>query len=217
MKNRNLLRVLLPLILLPLIWAIQSCGFLESQIESGAVLFQDDFSYTRSGWDRYKNDRYESDYVKNGYRIQITTPETNAWSRPHLNFNDVRIQVAATKIAGPDNNVFGVLCRYQDPQNFYFFLLSSDGYSGIGVFLNGQEQLLSGNAMLPSAAIFQGSTTNLIRADCIGNELSLYINGVEETKVRASHWSEGDVGLIAGTYAEAGTEILFEKFSVIKP
>ncbi|HEY47556.1 MAG: hypothetical protein AMJ88_03145 [Anaerolineae bacterium SM23_ 63] len=194
-----------------------ACNLLEPPVESGSVLFQDDFSRSASGWDRYSNDSYLTDYEEGGYRIAIFTTETNVWSRPHLDFGDTLIQVLATKLEGPDDNVFGVLCRYQDARNFYFFLISSDGYHGIGIYQDGEEILLSNEAMLPSEAINQGEARNHIRADCVGEELSLYINGALVAQATATDWAHGDVGLIAGTYDKAGTDILFENFSVLLP
>jgi hypothetical protein len=194
-----------------------ACDLLEPPVKSGSVLFQEDFSRTASGWDRYSDDTYITDYWDGGYRIAIFTSETNVWARPHLNFGDTLVQVLATKIEGPDNNVFGVLCRYQDARNFYFFLLSSDGYYGIGVYQDGEEILLSNETMLPSEAINQGEATNHIRADCVGEQLSLYINGALVTQAVATNWLGGDVGLIAGTYDKPGTNILFENFSVLLP
>jgi hypothetical protein len=71
--------------------------------------------------------------------------------------------------------------------------------------------------MLPSEAINQGEATNHIRADCVGEQLSLYINGALVTQAVATNWLGGDVGLIAGTYDKPGTNILFENFSVLLP
>jgi hypothetical protein len=180
-------------------------------------MFQDDFSRTASGWDRYTDDTYQTDYEDGGYRIAIFTTDTNVWARPHLDFEDTLVQVLSTKLTGPDDNVFGVLCRYQDARNFYFFLMSSDGYCGIGIYQDGEEILLSSETMLPSEAINQGEATNHIRVDCIGEELSLYINGTLAAQAIATDWTRGDVGLIAGTYDKPGTDILFENFSVLVP
>jgi hypothetical protein len=213
------IRTYVSLILLASVMLIlcQACNLLEPPVESGSVLFQDDFSRNASGWDRYSDDTYVTDYESGGYRIAIFTPETNVWARPHLNFDDTMVQVMATKLDGPDDNVFGVLCRYQDAKNFYFFLISSDGYCGIGIYQDGGEILLSSDAMLPSEAINQGEDTNHIRADCVGEELSLYINGALAAQAIASDWARGDVGLIAGTYDKPGTDLLFENFSVLLP
>ncbi|UCF60230.1 MAG: hypothetical protein JSV37_10735 [Anaerolineaceae bacterium] len=200
-----------------MLFLCQACNLLEPPIDSGSVLFQDDFSRTASGWDRYSDDTYLTDYQNGGYRIAIFTPDTNVWARPHLDLGDTVIQVLTTKLDGPDDNVFGVLCRYQDARNFYFFLISSDGYCTIGIYQDGSEILLSSDAMLPFEAINQGEDTNHIRADCVGEELSLYINGALAAQARASDWAQGDVGLIAGTYDKPGTDILFENFSVLLP
>ena len=183
----------------------------------GDVLFQDDFSRSISGWDRYHDDVYSADYAEGGYRIQIFAPETDAWANPGLNLADVRIDLDATKHGGPDDNTFGVLCRYQDPRNFYFFLLSSDGYTGIGINIEGTRFLLSGDTMFPSGAVLHGNVTNHIRVECIGYQLTLLVNGVLVAQTQSTQWATGDVGLTAGSYAEPGVDILFADFTVLQP
>lgn len=45
--------------------------------------------------------------------------EYDAWANQSRSFpGDVRIEVDAAKIGGPDDNDFGVICRYQDIDNF---------------------------------------------------------------------------------------------------
>lgn len=193
------------------------CQYMSGDGPPGSVQFQDDFTLASSGWDRYRDETYSVNYDQGGYRIQIFTPNTDAWANPRLNFEDVRIEVDATKLSGPDNNVFGVLCRYQDARNFYFFLASSDGYMGIGVYKEGRRVLLSGDSLLPHEAVRRGNATNHIRADCVDFNLSLWINGIPVAEAQAAEWNEGDVGLIAGSYETAGVEILFDQFSVLLP
>jgi hypothetical protein len=59
--------------------------------------------------------------------------------------------------------------------------------------------------------------TNHIRADCIQDKLSLYVNGVHLIDVIDGDLLEGNVGLIAGTWDTPGTDILFDNFLVIQP
>jgi hypothetical protein len=191
--------------------------WLKPDVAAGAVLFQDDFTRTTSGWDRYKDEAYSANYFDGAYQINISVPNTQAWARPHLEFNDVRVEVMATKNGGPDDNMFGVICRYQDAHNFYFFSLSSDGYAGIGVYRDGKERIISARALHPSSQIQTGDSSNHIRADCIGTQLALYINGSLTTQASISNAQPGDVGLIAGAYENADVEIRFDQFSVIKP
>jgi hypothetical protein len=183
----------------------------------GEVVFQDDFSRTVSGWDRYYDATYSSDYHEGGYRIHVLESNTDAWAIPHLNLADVQIEVDATKLGGPDDNVYGVLCRYKDARNFYFFLVSSDGYSGIGVYKDGRRRLLTDESLLPSDAINQGDASNHIRADCNGYQLKLWVNGHLVAVTQAAEFLSGDVGLIAGTYGQPGAEIRFDSFSVLQP
>lgn len=194
-----------------------ACNLQQPPAVSGDVLFQDDFSRSMSGWDRYHDDVYSADYSQGGYRIQVFAPQTDAWANPGLSLSDVRIEFDATKQSGPDDNTFGVLCRYQDARNFYFFLLSSDGYTGIGISIDGRRMLLSGDTMYPSGAVLLGDVTNHIRADCIGFQLALYVNGILVAQAQSSQWGAGDVGLTAGSYDQPGVAVLFSNFTVIQP
>ena len=210
----NLSRTNLIAILLFVSLLVAACSVTA---DPGEVVFQDDFSRPVSGWDRYNDPTYSSDYYEGGYRIHVLEPNTDAWASPRLDLADVQIEVDATKLGGPDDNVFGVLCRYKDSRNFYFFLVSSDGYTGIGVYKDGRRRLLTDDSLLPSEAVNRGNALNHIRADCDGYQLRLHVNGILVAEAQAAEWPRGDVGLIAGTYDQAGTEILFDNFSVLQP
>lgn len=185
---------------------------------AATVLFQDDFSNPDSGWDRVNVKDGMTDYTENGtYRILVNLPNTDVWSNPGLTFTDVRIEVDATKVGGPDDNDFGVQCRYQDADNFYFFIISSDGYYAIGKVKNGEQTLLSGESMDYSDAVLQGAATNHLRADCVGSYLAFYVNGTPLATVEDSDFTQGDVGLMAGTFDTPGTDILFDNFTVLQP
>ncbi len=201
----------------PLFLVLGACQAIGPQVDPGQVIFQDDFSRTASGWDRYHDTTYLSDYIEGAYRINVLEPNTDAWANPNLSLTDVRIEVDVTKVGGPDNNVFGVLCRYQDSRNFYFFLVSSDGYAGIGVYKDGRRRLLTDDSLLPSELVNQGESSNHLRADCIGYRLLLFVNGRPVAEAQAAEWQNGDVGLLAGTYELPGTDVLFDNFSVLRP
>jgi hypothetical protein len=134
-----------------------------------------------------------------------------------LNFTDVVIEVDATKVAGPDDNDLGVICRYQDIENFYFMIVSSDGYYGVGKVVGGLQELIGEEQMLPHDSIKQGNVTNRIKADCVGSHLVLHVNGTKLLDVEDTTFSSGDVGLMAGTFGESGTDIHFDNFVVKNP
>jgi hypothetical protein len=184
---------------------------------SSNLLFKDDFSDTSSGWDQVTTDTGETDYVDGVYRIYVNETGTDVWANPGLDFTDVSVQVEAMKVGGPEDNDFGVICRSMDVSKFYFFVISSDGYYGIGKVSDSGQELIGMDAMQPSEAIQQGEATNTIRADCVGSSLSLFVNGQKLDEVQDSEFSSGDVGLIAGSFDTPGTDIHFDNFSVTKP
>jgi len=178
-------------------------------------LFVDDFSDTGSGWDREQYDGGSTDYLDGQYQILVTDSEADYWANPGRDFTDVRVEALATKAGGPDDNDFGLICRYQDAGNFYYFVISSDGFAGI-LKVNDRETTALGTGKLePSDAIRQGSATNLLAAECVGSTLRLYVNDELVAEVADGDFTRGDVGLIAGTFATPGADIRFDDFRVI--
>ncbi|MGA7607034.1 MAG: hypothetical protein WCA79_14030 [Anaerolineales bacterium] len=197
-------------------YALSSCTSSSTNAPSGTVLFQDDFSSSASGWDRYKSAEGTMDYDDGAYRILVNALQVNFWSTPHKDFSDARIEVDAGKIAGPDENRIGLICRYTGNQ-YYFFVISSDGYYGIGIFNNGQSALLGQSEMQSSDKIKTGAAINHLRADCNGDTLSLVVNGFLVAQVHDPNLKHGDVGLLAGTFTQPGVDIIFDNFVVMKP
>ncbi len=192
------------------------CARLD-QSPSGSVLFQDDFSRTASGWDQIEGSGYRVGYSQGGYHLRLDRPDGLVWGTPRFDLQQVRLEVDTLPVAGPSDNAFGLVCRYRDPDNFYFFLISSDGFAGIGAVLDGERQMLTAATLLPSEAILEGASPNHMRADCSGNRLTLTVNGIGVGEVLVPGSRSGDVGVIAGSYAEGGVEIRFDNFVVLTP
>ena len=179
--------------------------------------FSDDFSDPNSGWDRVNNADYITDYQDGAYRIWVRQPSYDNWANPGLDAGDVILEVDTSWAEGPFDNDFGVICRYQNTNNFYFAIISSDGYAAI-VHLNaGSYDILGAENMEAYSAIRQGDALNHLRFDCVGDTLTLYTNGELLISVNDSALSRGDVGLIAGTFDQGGVDILFDNFVVYLP
>ena len=187
-----------------------------SAVPSGTTLFKDDFSSPASGWDHTKYAQGIMDYDGGGYRILVNTLQANFWSTPHKYFSDVRMEVDAGKLAGPDENRIGLICR-SDGKAYYFFIISSDGYYGLGIFMNGQAALLGQSEMQASLKINTGMAINHLRADCNGDDLTFYVNGTKLADIHDPTLQHGDVGLLAGSFNQPGVDIVFDNFVVIKP
>lgn len=198
-----------------------SCQLLTSKssmFESGDLLYKDGFSDPRSGWDRVQKQEYLADYADGVYRIKVSEPNVDVWANPGLSFDNVIVEVDATKGGGPDDNNFGVICRSdQDAHRFYYFVISSDGYYGIGKVKDNMQVLLGWDSMQPSEYIRQGYALNHIRADCVDNRLALYVNGEKILETKDDSYISGDVGMIAGSFDIPGVDIYFDNFLVLKP
>lgn len=181
------------------------------------ILFQDDFSDPTSGWDRVNVEDGLTDYTDGVYRILVNAINTDIWSNPGLDFIDTQIEVDTRKVGGDDNNDFGVICRYQDFNNFYFFVISSDGYYGVGKVVNGDQQLIGVESMPPSEVINQGNANNHIRADCVGSKLAIHVNDEKLAEYDDTDFTSGDVGLLAGSFENPGTDIHFDNLKVSNP
>lgn len=214
---KNSIRFFVLLITMISILACSMPAIANLLARSGDVLYQDDFSNLDSGWISVLDLKGFMDYYSSGFRIWVNTPGYNYWSTPGLQFNDVIINVDAARIGGPDENRFGVICRYKDVNNYYFFVISSDGYFGIGKVINGLTSLLGHEMMIYNPGILSGLLPNHLQAECNKDILTLYINGQPAGMAVDNDLSGGDVGLLAGAFGTPGVDILFDNFVVTKP
>jgi hypothetical protein len=198
--------------------AISARGAASDVTSPGDTLFFDDFSDPPSGWGIWNRDGASVDYYEDGLRIQVNEPQYDFWSVAGLHFEDAIIEVDATTLGGPEDNDFGIICRYQDKDNFYMLVVSSDGYYGIAKMQSGQHSMIGAQQLQYNrSAIAGGQAKNHLRADCVGSKLRLYANGQKLMEAVDKDFSAGDVGVITGTYNVQGVDILFDNFVVKKP
>ncbi len=182
------------------------------------VLLSDDFSDNLKKWDQYTDSSHTTDYYNEAYRIVVNNIKADVWANPgNESFIDTRIEVDATKNGGPDDNAFGLICRYTGVDKFYYAIISSDGYFSIMKMTGENGKLLGRDSMHESDKINQGAATNHIRFDCVGSTLTLYVNGFQIDQQTDTEYTAGNVGLISGALETGGTDILFDNFYVYRP
>lgn len=181
------------------------------------ILYKDNFSSRTGGWITHEDRLSFSGYESGGFRLWADVPNYQVWSVPKLNFRNTYVYAQATKMGGPDDNIFGVLCRYQDEANFYAFMISSDGYYGIFKNLGGVQNLVDQPYMQFSESIRRGEATNKILAVCQSDQFILFVNDTRLLQVQDASLTYGDVGLIVGNFSEPGVDILFDDFIVVRP
>lgn len=185
------------------------------------VLLSDNFDDGQDcGWYLYDDDSLNGAARITAGKLELTSREPGQfwWSNPGLEMADVILTTTTRKLSGPDDNAFGLLCRYQDPDNFYLFLISADGYYAIGKVESGIDAItyLSGSGEYQfSEVIQQGVQENTVRATCEGDQLSLTVNGILLESVTDNTFQTGDVG-VGMTAFESGTAVVeFDEFRAI--
>ena len=117
-------------------------------------------------------------------------------------------------------STWGVACRAgTDAASGYRMLISDAGYAQILKYPAG------GGVASVLAEGFHGGTVreatdvNHIRADCVGENLALYVNGRRVLRATDAEFAEGSAGLFLSYTSDRppGPEILFDNFRISTP
>jgi hypothetical protein len=202
------------LLIAPVMLLLCGCGG-----DDQGPLFQDDFENSGSGWKADQRDEFDRGYKGGEYFFELHESDWLAWARPGKKFDDVSVEVDARVASGAQDGHFGILCRYRDADNFYYFAVSADGYYAIFRRAEGDMKVLTANGkgMLFSSSIKTDRQVNRVAAVCRGDELSLYANGQWLATVTDDTHANGDVGIGAGSGPEGITRVLFDNFVVTAP
>jgi uncharacterized repeat protein (TIGR02543 family) len=181
------------------------------------VLFSDDFSDESSGWVTY--DEYDGwvAYL-NGclYIKDYTTPEEALYSESQRYFTDFILEVETWLVGGTDYNWHMVGCRFRDDNNSYTFAIGADGTYSIAKQVN--DNIIYFVKSTYSTYIHQGQgVTNLIHIECIGDNLSLSVNGHLLWEGIDATFTGGDIVLAAAALAGTFTEVAFDNIVVSEP
>lgn len=207
------------LILLTLLTAL-GLAACQPTAASGDTLLADDFTATEGGWLRQTDAEASTDIVDGEFRIQVYVPRLAVFSYVDEDLRDVVIAVEVySPASAPIDNLMGVVCRRRDDQNYYFMGVSADGYYGIGRVQDGVETLIHRTDANwdQSDAILQNDARNQIEARCVGNTLSLSVNGVLLAETSDSAFNRGSVGLYGRSFREGQVEVRFDNFLVSQP
>ncbi len=184
-------------------------------VSSITVLFSDDFSWDTGLWDVYSDANGEV-FFQNGqlHLLNYTTAPGNTYSYAYQWFDDFVLSVETELVSGTDDNWHIVDVRDQI-NSWYSFQISADGYYQIAKMVSGTYTSLTSGT---SSYINQGwNVTNLITIECIGNYLSLWVNGYLLDDVIDNSLSSGDISLGVSSLAGSYSEITFDNIVVIAP
>lgn len=212
-------------LILALMLASTGCSILQGSVDAtpaapGTLLYADDFSNPASGWGVQSDDGVSNavTYDLGGLRFNLRQPDRLQWSLSGREYTSSQVEVDAVLLSGSMDDGFGVLCRFQDRENFYAFLIGHDGYYGLVKLKEGNAELVDmENGMKFSPNIRTGGIVNHLRVDCTGSMLTLHVNGNVLMQVEDADFTTGQVGLVAVTHAAEGSDILFDTLAILQP
>ena len=219
-KTRLFILILISLVILNGCSTLKKVQFSQDKLpwkSSGDVLVEDDFSNDTTGWEIVNNVYELKGYSSEGYLISINNKGGRSISSTGLQFNDVNIQVETRKLTGSNDSYLGIVCRYQDNQNYYRVFVTPDGYTGIVRVVNGESSTLPGGKMSYNHDVLRDDAINLLEVTCMGNKLTLSVNGKLAVSAEDDQLKKGDVGLFAETGQDGAGSFIFNHFIVIKP
>ncbi len=180
----------------------------------GSVIFQDDFSTPGGLWTS-EGEAGTVTYADAQLQIELLQSEYFIWGIAGENFTDTIIDVDASIYQPAGDGDFGIICRYQDADNFYGLEISEDGYYAIWKYIAGEYVPLVN--WESSSIVDQYANGGHLTAACVGNTLSLILNGTVIAEAQDSDLTYGDAGLLAGTWENAHLIVRFDNFVVSSP
>lgn len=197
------------------------------------------FDDTLGDWDLYAG-RLSAQAVDGALRLEVGSPQSLPFSTARLHFADFDLSLRARPVDGPLDNGYGIIFRAQNPQNYYLFLISSDGYYRVQRAVDGEEKILSD--WIPSSLIHQGmNVENTLRVTALGDIFQFYINdervelcipddpagvstyadecvdGTMQDTLVDNAVSSGQLGVIARSFDEPGVVVEFDDVVIVGP
>jgi hypothetical protein len=191
-------------------------GMPTAKTMEAGISYADDYSDVCSGWDAYDDLHKSFGYINGAYFLEVKGPQSGAMVTSKQDFNNIKIEVETQQEVALQDNSWGVLCNYQDENNYYSFNISNNGLFSIDAIVNGNYVPLAG--WTTSSAINTGAgANNQLAVNCKSGLLSFTVNGLKLAELKDDTFTHGDVGYIANTYSQGGARILYDNLVIRSP
>jgi len=179
----------------------------------GTLLLDEPFT-TAGAWRRLQSPQLQMGQAAGAYRIDISR-RGYVWAQSSLASEDMVLEANIAQLQPHASGYGGIACRLDaaDSGRGYFFLISADGYASIR-WANGRslEPLLAPQFV---PAIRQGSARNRLRALCIGQTLSMWVNDSFVAELQDERAAAGYAGIVAALNRErAAMQLAVDNFKL---
>ena len=153
------------------------------------------------------------------FLLSVDFPGSMFWTTAgRRNLANGVYEVEGQVISGSSETAYGLVFRAEDSaRNFYYFLVSSDGYYSIG----GCMEECVDNQFIPIAPemwILTDTITpnandrHTLRVEADGSVLAYFIDGVEIGRFTDTTLAAGDIGLFVQTF-DSGATVAFDNLT----
>ena len=189
----------------------------------------DDFSSDALGWTVYDDGVTITKYEEDAFSIQVKQQNTFDWVYLPVDFVPYEMNFDVRSFDGPQDGTFGVLCQYQDVDNYYYVeidLLTKE-YT-IAQSLNDEFIPLTplnenGQYWQPADQLNEPPTEiNQIGVSCYLDIIGLFINNefVDSVTVDQPFNEPGQAALFVYAFdfaGEAGYKVFFDNVEAFQP
>ena len=187
---------------------------------SGDTIYFTDFDGTMDNWTYFLMNGNKDGFTANAEdnKLKVDISQTNTWvyfENDAVSVDNVRLDTVADNLGANLNNV-SLFCRYSESDGWYEFNIANNGEWWIYRYdVNSSKyvQLYSGG----STAIHMGKDTNEYSAVCDGDNLTLYINGVQIHTVKDKNLKSGLAGLSLSSFNVTPVTVDFDSFTMSVP
>jgi len=188
-----------------------------AEIRDTDVTFSDEFRRDNGEWFTESDDDVTYEYAGRTLHIIVNSENRLGWT-----FNstidelapvDYLVEVDVEQVAGPDDAELGLIFRFVDEENFYFFAVSNLGtYSLWKLVDNEWEALLDWTET--DALQTDAEAINRLSVLTEGSQITLLANDVALAQVEDDTFATGSVGLMVGTFDEVGVDVAFDNLDL---
>jgi hypothetical protein len=174
---------------------IFTLGITWAWAQSSSVL-RDDFTCESYKWIEVNDDGGHITCENNQQHIYIQV-NGGRYRYMDVDLADVIVEVDALKLSGKSGTALGVVCRLKS-NSFYAFFYSREALTaGIYKFDRGEWQNLGFRKLSKETMTNSSNTADRLRAECIGERLSFFINKQPVLTTYENDFRSGDVGMYA--------------------
>ncbi|MBI3973992.1 MAG: hypothetical protein HY332_22160 [Chloroflexi bacterium] len=152
-------------------------------------------------------DKYARGYANGEYRIQTLDP---AWERVATatipgTFGEAAVAIDARLVGETASRFVAIVCRNQrgtaGSSQYRLVVRSDNGQFSLARWDDGKQTLLA--RYQASDAILGGNRTNRLELECVGDRITVAINGFEVASVHDGTYQDGGIWFGAGSFAGA--------------